>query len=261
MMQGVRSTQRTGADPDFVLRRAVAMLDAFGAEDTHLGVSELARRTGVAKTTTLRLCEQLVACGLLEAHRGGANRAYRLGMRLFELGQLAPRQRGLREAAAKVLADLHTATRETVHLAVLDGVEVVYLDILYAPHGPRLPSRVGGRMPAHATGVGKAILAGSPEPVVRTVLDAGLASRTPHTITTPGRLHQELAAIAERGTAYDHEESGPGIVCAASPVFGPGGAVLAGLSVSGRIGGMSLDRVAPAVRTAALTLSRQLGHG
>ncbi len=237
-----------------MLGRAALLLDCLAVGDSP-GLSELARRSGLAKTTVFRLVHELARYGLVEVTPGGV----RLGMRLFELGSSVPRQRSLREAALPYMRDLHEATRETVHLAVLDGAEVVYVAIRPGRHGPRLPSRVGGRMPAHATGVGKAILAFSAPEVVTALADAGLARRTPRTIVAPGALRSELARIRESGVSFDREESGPGIVCAASPVFGAGGSVVAALSLTGWSPRLDLARVAPAVRTAALALSRQLG--
>jgi DNA-binding IclR family transcriptional regulator len=252
-MQGMCSAERN-APPATVVGRAALLLDCLAAGDSP-GISELARRSGLAKTTVFRLVHELASCGLVEVTAGGA----RLGMRLFELGSSVPRQRSLAEAALPHMRDLHEATRETVHLAVLDGAEVVYLEIQRGRPGQRLPSRVGGRMPAHATGVGKAILAFSPPEVTAAVIAAGLERRTARTIVAPGALRRELARIRESGVSFDREESGPGIVCAASPVFGAGGAVLAALSLTGWSSRLDLDRVAPAVRTAALALSRQLG--
>jgi DNA-binding IclR family transcriptional regulator len=237
-----------------VLGRAALLLDCLAAGDSP-GISELARRSGLAKTTVFRLVHELAGCGLVEVTSSGV----RLGMRLFELGSSVPRQRSLAEAALPFMRDLHVATRETVHLAVLDGAEVVYVAIQHGAHTPRLPSRVGGRMPAHATGVGKAILAFSAPEVAAALIYGGLERRTPRTIAAPGALRRELARIRASGVSFDREESGPGIVCAASPVFGTGGTVAAALSLTGWSSRLDLERVAPAVRTAALALSRQLG--
>ncbi|NIJ12269.1 DNA-binding IclR family transcriptional regulator [Saccharomonospora amisosensis] len=234
--------------------RLTALLTAFRPGDEALGVSELSRRTGVSKSSVHRLTTQLLAGGLLEREGGGV----RLGLKLFEIGQLATRQRGLVDAARPYLADLREATRNTVHLAVLEGTEVVYLDILRGPDAPTLPSRVGGRFPAHATAVGKAILAHSPESVVDNVIAAGLARVSRRTIAAPGLLRRQLASVREDCLAYDREESGVGVVCVASPLLAPGGAAVAAVSISGWTNRMRLDRVAPAVRTAALTISRTL---
>jgi DNA-binding IclR family transcriptional regulator len=107
--------------------------------------------------------------------------------------------------------------------------------------------------------VGKAILAFSPPAVADALIEHGLRRRTPHTIVMPGALRRELARIAESHVAFDREESGPGIVCAASPVFGADGAVVAAISLTGWSSRLDLERVAPAVRTATLAVSRQLG--
>lgn len=235
--------------------RVAALLSAFRPGDDALGVSELARRTGVPKSSTHRLTAHLVEQGLLEpAGRG----RLRLALKLFEIGQLAAAQRGLVDAARPFLADLREATRNTAHLAVLEGTEVVYLDILRGPDAPTLPSRVGGRFPAHATSVGKAILAFSDRAVVDEVVTAGLARVSPRTVTAPGIFRTQLARIARDGISYDREESGIGVVCAGAPLLGSDGAAVGALSLSGWTNRMRLDRVAPAVRTAALALSRLL---
>jgi DNA-binding IclR family transcriptional regulator len=114
-------------------------------------------------------------------------------------------------------------------------------------------------MPAHATGVGKAILAFSPPDIVKARIDAGLQRRTAYTVIMPGPLLRELATIRETGVSYDRQESAMGVVCAAVPVFGPQGRVLGALSVTGRAERLDVERMAPAVRTAGLTLSRELG--
>lgn len=240
---------------DTFLRRAVAVLTAFRADDDGLGAAELARRSGLPKSTAHRIALDLVAAGLLE--RRGPR--VRLGLKLFEIGQRVPRQRVLRDAAVPSMSDLREATRQTVHLAVLEGGEVVYVEILGSSGGPRLPSQVGGRLPAHVTGVGKAILAFSPPDVVKSVLAAELVKTSERSVTAPGLLAKELERIRREGVAYDREESGRGIVCAASPVLGPDGFALGALSVSGWSSKMRLAAVAPAVHTAALTLSRTLG--
>lgn len=240
-----------------VLARAVSLLDAFHPDDPGLTVSELGRRTGLAKSTVHRMAVELCRLGLLEQTPDGL----RLGLHLFELGQLVHRQRSVREAALPLMEDLREATRSTVHLAVREGIEVVYVEILRAKGAPSLPSRVGGRMPAHATGVGKALLAFSPPEVVNARIEAGLPPHSPHTIIAPGPLLRELTTVRATGIAFDREESGPGIVCAAAPVFGADGSPVAALSVSGRSSHTDVERVGLAARTAALALTRQLAAG
>jgi len=252
----MRSTQRDGG-PNSVLSRALTLLSSFEPGDAELSLAELGRRAGIPKPTVHRLVVELSGWRIVERTPHGV----RLGMRLFELGQLASHQRGLREAALPFLGDLYEATHETVHLAVLDGIEVVYLEKLHARGAPPLPSRLGGRMPAYCTGVGKALLAFSPPEVMHAAVANGLPRRTPHTIVMPGLLEREIDAVRARGLAYEHEESTPGVVCVASPVLGPDGRAVAAISIAGWAASLDTARVGPAVRTAALGLSRHLRSG
>jgi IclR family transcriptional regulator, acetate operon repressor len=246
---------RNGNSEISAVGRITAVLEAFRDDRDALALSELARRAGLPKTTVHRLAGELTRCGLLERADG----RLRLGLKLFELGQLVPQQRGIRDAARPVMSDLREATRHSVNLGILEGGDVVYVDILAGPDSPWLPTRVGGRWPAHATAIGKAILAFSDPATVRAVIDAGLTRVSERTITSPALLRQELDRVRESGLGYDYEESRPGLVCVASPVHGPGGFAAGALSVSGWSATMKSDQVAPAVRTAALTISRALG--
>jgi IclR family acetate operon transcriptional repressor len=239
---------------DSVLNRAVALLEAFRPDDEAVSISELARRAHLPKTTAHRLLQQLAHHGFVEHQDEG----YRLGMRLFELGQRSPRSRDLRQAALPFLGDLRDATHETVHFAVLDGAEVLYLEKLAGHHGPPLASRVGGRLPAHCTGVGKALLAFSAPGVVSALVQTSLARLTPRSIVMPGLLARELNKIRREGVAFEHEESTPGVVCAACPVMGPDGTAVAAISISGWANRLDPAKFAPAVRTAALAVSRHL---
>jgi DNA-binding IclR family transcriptional regulator len=248
-------TAEWNTGPNSVLGRALALLTAFRGGETEVTLSELARRTGLAKSTAHRLLRELEDWDVVERTDGGI----RLGMRLFELGSQVPRQRGLQEAAAPFLADLFEAAHETVHLAVPDGVEVVYVQKLAVRGGPKVPSRVGGRMPAYCTGVGKVMLAYAPHARLDAVLAAGLPRRTPRTVIAPGLLRQELATIRERGVAMEHEESTVGVTCVAAPVLDAAGVAVAAVSITGWVNRLDPARLGPAVRTAALGISRVLG--
>jgi DNA-binding IclR family transcriptional regulator len=233
----------------------MTLLNAFRSGEAEMTLAELSRRTGIPKPTAHRLLSELAAWNVVERTPSGL----RLGMGLFELGQLAPRQRGLREAAAPFLADLYEATHETVHLAVLEGLDVVYVQKLVSRRGPRLPSQVGGRMPAYCTGVGKALLAFAPPELLVQVVAEGMVRRTPRTIIAPGLLEQELTRIRARGVAEEHEESTVGIACVAAPVLGGSGRAVAAISITGWANRLDTGRLGPAVRTAALGVSRALG--
>jgi DNA-binding IclR family transcriptional regulator len=248
----MRSTQRNSG-PNSVLGRALCLLTAFSPGDAELTLAELCRRTGVAKPTAHRLLTELAGWNIVERTPTGL----RLGLRLFELGGLVPRQRGLRDAAAPFLADLFEATHETVHLAVLEGVEVVYIHKIDGRRGPAVASRIGGRMPAYCTAVGKALLAHAGRDRLDAVLAAGLPRRTARTVVSPGLFHRELARVRRRGYAEEHEESSAGIACVAAPVLDAGRAVAA-ISITGWASRLNTGRLAPAVRTAALGLTRVL---
>ncbi|TQS45462.1 IclR family transcriptional regulator [Cryptosporangium phraense] len=237
-----------------MLERSFAILGAFQAGDGELTLAELSRRTGLPKATAHRLLGELETLGAVERTPGGV----RLGLRLFELGQLVPRPRDLLDVAAPFLSDLREATHQTVHLAVLDGVEVVYVQKLGGHRGPEIPSRLGGRMPAYCTAVGKALLAFAVPGVVDVVLGGSLPRRTPRTVVAPGLIRAELASVRRRGVAEEHEESAAGIACVAAPVLSPGGTAVAAVSITGWAGRLDVRRLAPTVRAAALGVGRLL---
>ncbi|QUQ72426.1 IclR family transcriptional regulator [Kutzneria sp. CA-103260] len=241
--------------------RMLLILDTVAAAPGELGLSELARQTGLKKATVHRLAADLVAHRMLE--RGGYG--YRLGLHLFELGQQVPASRRLRATALPFMADLLAATGEVVQLGVLDGTEIVYVEKLTGRHSVPVPSSVGSRLPAYCTGLGKAILAFEDESAIELVLAAPMPARTSTTITDGKRLLRELETIRDSGVAYDREEGTKGIACVAAPIIvesyvGRGGhRAVAGLSVTGPAQRLHPERLAAAVRTAALSISRLLG--
>ena len=236
------------------LGRALCLLSAFHPGDTDLTISELARRTNVPKSTTHRLLGELAAWGLVERTDDG----HRLGVRLFELGTLVPLQSRLRETAAPFLAELFEFTHSCVHLAALDGRDAVYVDKLRSLHGPTVPSRLGGRMPAYCTGVGKALLAHSAPAAVEQALRLGLRRRTPHTIVAPGLVMRNLQGVRERGFAVDREESTLGVACVAAPILNAGREAVAAVSVTAWAHRLDLKRFVPAVQAAAQGVTRAL---
>ncbi|MBE1488501.1 IclR family transcriptional regulator [Plantactinospora soyae] len=237
------------------LTRALSLLDAFDKGDGELTLTELADRAGLPKSTAHRLVGDLVRWRALERTPNGL----RLGMRLFELGHLVPSPRELRDIALPYLEDLHTTTRKTVNLAVRDGIDIVYVEKLLAPNEPVPHSRAGGRLPMHCTALGKAILAYSTPGLLDEVVAAGLRRMTPKTIQDPKALRAELATVRERRIAYDVEESRIGLHCVAAPLFDRRGEIVAAVSVTGMQSRSTARQLAPAVLTASLSLSRQLG--
>lgn len=240
--------------PKSVLGRAFVILDEFDDTTSELTLGQLSRRTAIPKTTVHRIAGDLVDIRMLERTDTG----YRLGLRLFELGTLVPAQRQLRDVALPFIEELFERTRLTVHLAVLDGVDVLYFVKIVGHLGVPLPSRTGGRMPAHTTALGKAQLAHSSRALVRRVIETGLPPRTVHTITAPQSLVDQLIAVREQGVAYEHEESVIGNSCVASPILDGIGRPLGAVSVSGHSVRLHPQALAPLVRLAARRISGRL---
>lgn len=221
-------------DDRAAIDKAFSLLNAFGAQgSTGLGVSELARRSMLSKSTAFRVLGMLERNGMVE--RVGTK--YLLGAVLHDLGRAAyaPQQDWLRDLLMPFLTELFDATKHTVHLGVLRGTDVVYLAKLHGHRTAATPSRIGGRLPAHCTGIGKVLLAYDPEAAAAAV-QAPLHRLTDHSICEPARLTTDLAEIRREGIAVDHEESQQGVTCVAAPVTGRNGTALAAMSISTRNG-------------------------
>jgi DNA-binding IclR family transcriptional regulator len=190
------------------------LLGAFDGEHRRLTLTELAQRAGLPLPTTHRLVGELVAWGALSRTSAGE---YVVGRRLWDLGLLAPVQTGLREIASPYLHDLYGATLATVHLAVPDGTSVLYVDRLSGHASVPIVSTIGSRLPMHATGVGKVLLAHAPAEVQRAVL-SDLPRVTPYTITQPGLLRRQLARTLRDDYATTTEEMSLGGCSIAVPV-------------------------------------------
>ena len=221
-----------------VLDRVTAVFEAFGEHDDGLGVSELARRANLPKSTVSRIAADLVGQRLLDRE---GDKLY-LGVRLFELGQTVEQPRRLRQLALPVMTDLRNVTGQTVHLAVLEGTDVVFIAIVRGEPTATPLARVGGRLPAHATALGKAILAFSPPDVVGADrLRRTRAAHAAHDLRAAALL-RELAEIRRTGIATEREECVIGRTCIASAILGHGGVPVAAISVSGSVAG---DRARP----------------
>ena len=242
--------------PSAVIDRVSLVLDAFDGPG-RLTLAQIVRKTGLPRSSAHRMLERLVQLRWLR--RSG--RDYELGMRLVELGSLAVHQDRLHKAAIPMLHDLHAATGLVVHLAVLDGPDVVYMEKVGNRMVAAIPTRVGGRQPAHCAAVGKAILAFADNPDILTYDSDLLPRRTKYSISTPGQLRTELQKVQAHGIAFDREESVPGFGCVAAPIGEPGEAVAAA-SVCGPMNQMKFDQqlVAP-VRMAALRIWRAVEGG
>jgi len=239
------------------LDRAFALLEhlADGVGPDGVALSDLAARSGLPLPTIHRLVRTLVASGHV---RQLPSRRYALGPRLIRLGEAASRMLG--EWARPQLTALVAATGESANLAMLDGDAVVYVAQVPSQHTMRMFTEVGRRVPAHCTGVGKALLATLPTSEVRALIArTGLPAATPHTITDPAMLLRELDRIRARGYAVDDAEQELGVRCVAVAV--PGAPSATALSVSGpaaRVTWEAVEGFVPQLRTASVSLAGQL---
>ncbi|WP_235037177.1 IclR family transcriptional regulator [Actinomadura sp. K4S16] len=242
--------------PPSMIERMTLILDAFNGPTARLTLEDVARRTQLPRSTAHRILDQLVKQRWLAHHSFG----YGLGQRALGLGGQDGGHGKIREAAAPLLHELQVTTGLVAHLAVLDGAEVFYLDKLGGRLATSVPSRVGGRAPAHCTALGKAMLAWLEPEQVDALLGSGISRFTSRTIGELGTLHQELHRIRQRrGLAFERGESYPGIACVAAAIRGAEGPV-AGISLAGDIRA-PLENVAPLVVTAAREASQILFPG
>jgi DNA-binding IclR family transcriptional regulator len=237
-----------------VASRLLAILRAFDGNHDRLTLTELARRAELPVPTTHRLIAELVAGGALERDDGG----YRLGRLLWEVGLHAQIHGQLRRISEPFLYDAYAATMATVHLAVRDGDQALYLQAVRGQTSTPVVSSAGSRLPLHATGVGKVLLAHSPD-AMRERLAAGLTRVTAYTVTHPPLLAAQLERVRCDGMATTAEEMTLGSCSLAVPVFRASDA-----SVSAAIGVVvgtlhhDRKRLLAALRTAALGIGRRL---
>jgi DNA-binding IclR family transcriptional regulator len=243
------------------VRNAARLLKVFLSREESLGVSELARRLGLGKSTVHRLLTTLAAEGMIE--QDAATGGYRLGLVVFELGEAVRVHLDLHAAAGPVLASLRTETGESSQVGVLDGHEVVYVDRLESSQSLRLFTETGRRVPVHCTSSGKVLLAHLPPAELATVLAAApLTPLTPYTITDRAVLLEGLAMVRSRGWAAAVDEREIGVASVAAPVRDARGEVIAAISIGGpavRLGGAQRRRLGASVIEAGEAVSRRLG--
>jgi IclR family KDG regulon transcriptional repressor len=239
---------------------AMGVLECFTGTD-ECGASDIARQVGIAKSTASRMLATLAAGGLLERRPNGR---YRLGIRLFEYGQLAADRLLLKELALPVLGELRDRVSETVQLGIPLGSQVLYVDRLEGTtHGLRFHTEAFRRVPGHSSSCGRAIAAFNPV-VEQAVLNAGFRRHTPHTVMDPERYRAALAIVRERGWASAEEEFEIGLSSIAVPVLvrsGDAARAVGAVSIAGPtqrvLGARGNHMVAPLLR-AGERISRAL---
>lgn len=225
------------------LYKAVQLLFYFSGEDKELGVTELAQKSGVLKSTVYNVLATYEACGIVE--RNPRTNKYRLGLKILELSNQFYRNSDIRQVMRPYMDELAAQSGECVYLAARQDREIIYMDAAFPPGSVGGRNMVGVSAPSYCTGIGKAILAFEPEEVWDRVLDVsgGLKAFTENTITDGDALKKELETIRHRGYSIDNMEHEYGVKCVAAPVKNYEGRVLAAISISGPSLRFSEERV------------------
>ncbi|MFN3133975.1 MAG: IclR family transcriptional regulator [Candidatus Kryptonium sp.] len=253
----MRTTQKNSS-----IEKAFAILSVFSQNGGRfeLGVGEISKVLKMHKSTVHRFLRSMEKIGVIE--KNNETGKYRLGLKLYELGNSVSLKKIMVDRARKYLEDLHWYLNETVHFATLKNGEVAYLDKIIADRNFVIISEVGKRLPAHCTGLGKVMLAFLPESEVRRIIkEKGLKRFTKNTITNRKDLFEELKKIRERGYAIDNEEIEDGLRCIAAPIFNGEGKVIAAVSISGpssRINEATYDEYSKYVIKTAKLISEEL---
>jgi IclR family transcriptional regulator, KDG regulon repressor len=243
------------------VRNAARLLKVFLSREESLGVSELARRLDLAKSTVHRLLTTLAAEGLIEQDH--ATGGYRLGIVVFELGEAVRVHLDLHAAAGPVLASLREQTGESSQVGILDGTEVVYVDRLESSQSLRLFTETGRRVPVHCTSSGKVLLAHLADADREALLARlPLTALTPHTLADRDALRAECAKVRRRGWAEAVNEREIGVASVAAPVRDVAGTVVASVSIGApviRLGAPRRRELGALVAEAGEAISRRLG--
>ena len=242
------------------LAKVVRVLETFSTVDRSLSHGDICERTGFPKSTTHRLLASMREVGLLDQDR--ERDRYRLGLKLFELGNTVLANMELHREARPYVENLTRLSGQAVHLAVFDGRAVVVIHRA-DPHPEGTPVAFVERASAHCTSVGKAVLAFQPAEVLDRLAAAGLHRYTEHTITNPQALRADLELTRTRGYAVDEGEHQPGLRCVGAPIRDASGRVFAAVSVSGpawKLPSNEIGAMAKLVMHTAQGISLALGH-
>jgi IclR family KDG regulon transcriptional repressor len=253
--------KRSDADSAPAVAGAIHILDRFLEHDRPMGITELSRAVGLSKATAFRIVHTLAAAEVLECDPVAGK--YRLGRKLLQLGSAVLARLDVADVAMPHLEILVRRFQEEVHLGVFVQGEVVYISKVEAVRLQRMDSRVGLRAPAYCTSIGRVLLAYQPEVVIESVLRAPVVAYTPRTVTDPDQLRSVLRNVVANGYATSYEEFEIGLNSFGAPVFGPQGAVIAGVSISGpvhRLNAARVSQILPELLQTTTALSAELGY-
>jgi DNA-binding IclR family transcriptional regulator len=239
---------------------AIAILESFGSEAPSLSLSELSRNLGIPKASIFRNLNALERSGYVV--RSVADGRYSLGVKVLDLAKRFSQKDRFLTAGSAHTRELSRATGETSHLAILDGTDIVYVDVAEGSQMIRAVVGRGDRIPAHCVASGKAILAYSPRAVVMDFLARGLKSFTPQTFVSPDALLKDFEQTRRRGYATNVGEWVDGVAAVAVPIFAQDNAVIGAIGIAGprlRLGNKMLAYLAGAIKEQADQVSRELG--
>jgi len=245
-----------------ILAKGLNLLEVLAQSAEGMTAVELADSVGVHKTTAYRYLNTLLQAGYIQTNGDGS---YHLGNKILELSSQLLRRMPLRETAHPFLVKLSAETQKTVHLCVLDGSDVVYIDKIESQRSLPMMSRIGSRASAYCTGVGKALLSSlHTDQAVSLLQGITLEKRTATTITDPMQLLEEIKLIAERGYAIDNGEHEEGIKCFAATIKGYGGEILGAISITGLKrefdDSAKSEKMLAALKNTVAEISQTLGH-
>jgi DNA-binding IclR family transcriptional regulator len=253
-------TRESKSAPVGVVMKVLRILETLHSVPSGLQLKDIAKQTGINKSTAYRFLAHLENEGYLFRDDEGA---YVIGPKLSRLGAIN-HEETLRKISRPLLQKLWSLTTETVNLGTLDGPHVLYIDVIESTHTFRLVTQAGARRPIYCTSLGKAMAAYLPAEELEELLTGMAYERfTPRTLVQPARIKRELAKIREQGYAIDDEEAVLGARCVAAPIFDASGKVAAAISVSGPITRMSSDKLqalSAAVKKAGSVISTRLGY-
>jgi IclR family KDG regulon transcriptional repressor len=242
------------------VERALDVLLCFSRQTPELTMTQIAEQVGIHKSTTHRLLATLEKRRFVE--RDPVTGVYHLGIRLLQMAYLTLEQNDLRRIASPFLHRLWEQHQETIHLAVLDDVDVVFVDVIESQQRVKLAAAIGQRLPACATASGKAILALLPDVAVHKILQRGMPPYTPRTLCSPEALFGDLRVVRERGFALDEQELEEGINAVAAAILDSNGQPMAAVAIAGpayRLPRELLLEFGPSVLAAARDITRELG--
>jgi DNA-binding IclR family transcriptional regulator len=254
---------RLGVPNDYIVKpveKAIQVLRCVSAAPSAMTLKEITSRVDLPKTTVFRYLHTLRACGLI-AHDSEGD-LYRVDSGILSLAPQTGGLQRLREVAVPYMQALQKRWNETINLGVVEGANIVYVEIFESHRALRMHARVGRRDPIHTTAIGKAILAHLPPDLAHQILPPRLRKRTAYTVSSAAHLAHELEFVRKLGYASEESENEEGASCIGAPIFDESNKVAAGLSISApaaRLNASMKQRMAPSLIDAARRISTTLG--